>query len=93
MILWIKLGDNPIIPAFVPEILLSFPSFCPKIERMEIRVQFTCTAAFLWMGVYQGLILSPVLWFRREGNEAGYKLWATLIFMFSLRILNTIYQL
>jgi len=92
MILWIKLRDNPVIPAFVPEILLSFPFFCLKIERMESSVQFTYTAAFLWMGVYQGLILSPVLWFRREGNELANKLLATLIFMFSLRILITIYQ-
>ncbi|MCI4671484.1 MAG: AraC family transcriptional regulator [Bacteroidia bacterium] len=59
---------------------------------MDNPIQFTFLAVVMWIGVYQGLILAPVLWFKKEGNKVTNRLLAGFLAMFALRLLFTIFQ-
>ncbi|MEO0896928.1 MAG: AraC family transcriptional regulator [Bacteroidota bacterium] len=59
---------------------------------MEWSFFLSTVVVLLWIGVYQGLVLAPVLWFRKQGNIMANKLLSLLLLNTAFRILVTFPQ-
>lgn len=59
---------------------------------MENPFQFTYIAVILWIGVYQGLILGPVFWFKKDGNQMANRILSAFMLVASSRLLFSIYN-
>lgn len=59
---------------------------------MDNPFHFTYVAIILWVGIYQGFLLVPILWFRDEGNQMANRLLAAFLLATSLRLLFSVYN-